>query len=187
MAAVTTVRADELASLVVFAGVPADDPVELAANLEPVRARRGEVLMRRGECAVSFLIIASGQAEVRHTGSDGVTAVAELSPGLIVGEIAQLRHAPRTATVIATEELCGYLGYERASGCLLEMPNIAEKLRAHRASAARRGRRTYPIRVRDGTEPPVHPGAGIHRVPCIRRVRSSSARQSQITSLGAPR
>jgi hypothetical protein len=54
----------------------------LAANLESVRARRGEVLTRQGERAVSFLIIASGHVEVRHIGSDGVTTVAKLSPGL---------------------------------------------------------------------------------------------------------
>ncbi|MBV8965297.1 MAG: cyclic nucleotide-binding domain-containing protein, partial [Mycobacteriaceae bacterium] len=103
----------ELGALPVFAGIPTDELTPLAAELTPIRAPAGEVLMRQGEKALSFLIIASGEAEVRHTDTDGQVLVAFLSEGLI-GEIALLRNAPRTATVVATDEVCGYLGYEPA-------------------------------------------------------------------------
>jgi CRP-like cAMP-binding protein len=161
MAGLTQVRADELASLAMFAEVPSADLVELAANLEPLRAAEGDVLMRQGDPALSFLVIASGQVEVRHTGSDGRAAVACLSPGLIVGEIALLRHAPRTATVIATEELYGYVGYEQAFQRLLEIPDIADKL----VRTARQRLAAFvtpiPIQTRDDAElmlRPVLPG-----------------------------
>ena len=78
MSAVST---EELAALDVFADIPAEDLAALAANLEPLHAVAGEVLMRQGERAVSFSIIASGRVEVRHVGPDGQVTVTELSPG----------------------------------------------------------------------------------------------------------
>ena len=84
--------------------------------------------MRQGERALSFLIIASGRTEIRHTRPNNVTTVAEVSPGLIVGEIAMLRHAPRTAAVIAIDDVHAYVGCECAFTALLEIPDIAEKL-----------------------------------------------------------
>ena len=95
MAGLTAARADELAALEVFAGCPTEALVPLAAQLQPLTAAPGQVLMRQGERAVSFLAIRNGRAEVTHTGADGVSTVAELAPGLIVGEIALLRDAPR--------------------------------------------------------------------------------------------
>jgi protein lysine acetyltransferase len=97
----TDLRADELAALEVFAGCPTEALVPLAAQLRPLTAASGQVLMQQGELPVSFLIIGSGRAEVTHTGVDGRYTVAESLPGMIVGEIALLRDGPRTATVIA--------------------------------------------------------------------------------------
>ena len=68
MSGLTDVRADELAALEVFAGCSVDDLVPLAAQLRPLTAVPGQVLMHQGELAVSFLLIGSGQAEVSHTG-----------------------------------------------------------------------------------------------------------------------
>src|SRR5689334_11541169 len=98
----------ELGSLPVFAGIPTAELSALAAELTPVQASQGDVLMRQGEKALSFFIIGSGEVEIRHTDSDGHALVAYLSEGL-VGEIALLRNAPRTATVTATDQVSGYL------------------------------------------------------------------------------
>ena len=117
----------ELGALPVFAGIPTDELSALAAELTTVRAPAGEVLMRQGEKALSFLILASGEVEIRHSDTDGQTLVAFLSEGLI-GEIALLRNAARTATVVATDQVTAYLGYEAAFQRLLEIPGIAPQL-----------------------------------------------------------
>ncbi len=157
MAELSTVTADDLAALPALAGVPAAHLAGLAASLEPIRVPPGELLMRQGEPAKSFMIIVSGEVEVRHTGTDGVTAIASLCAGLIVGEIALLRNAPRTATVIAIDEVYGYVGYEEAFERLLEIPDIAEML----VRTARQRLAAFitpvPVHARDGTELMVRP------------------------------
>jgi protein lysine acetyltransferase len=150
----------ELGALPVFAGIPTDDLSALAAELTPVHAPAGEVLMRQGDKAVSFLIIASGEVEVRHTDDDGHALVAFLSEGLI-GEIALLRNAARTATVVATSEVAGYLGYEAAFQHLLQIPGIAPQLVRTARQRLAAFLTPIPIETRDGTElmlRPVLPG-----------------------------
>ncbi len=157
------VRAAELAALELFSGVPAADLATLASELEPRRAAPGEVLMRQGEPALSFLIIASGRTEIRHTRPNNVTTVAELSPGQIVGEIAPLRHTPRTATVTAIDDLHAYVGSECAFTALLEIPDIADKLIRMARQRLAAFITPIPIRLHDGTTlylRPVLPGDG---------------------------
>ena len=153
----------ELAALEMFAGVPTADLAALASELDPLRAAPGEELMRQGEPALSFLIIASGRTEIRHTRPNNVTTVTEVSPGQIVGEIAMLRHAPRTATVIAIDDLHAYVGSECAFTALLEIPDMAEKLLRMARQRLAALITPVPIRLRDGTElylRPVLPGDG---------------------------
>lgn len=128
MSGLTAVQADDLAVLEVFAGIPVGELVPLAEQLRPLTAPAGRVLMQQGELAVSFLLIGSGCAEVTHVGSDGHDTVVEIPPGLIIGEIALLRNAPRTATVMATEPLTGWVGDREAFATLLEVPGIIDRL-----------------------------------------------------------
>ncbi len=126
--AASGVCAAELATLDVFAGVPARDLTALAANLVPLRAVPGEVLMRQGERATSFAIITSGRVGVSHHGPHGRVTHTELGPGTVVGEIALLRRQPRTATVTAEDDVRGYTGYEDAFDRMLGMPAVAERM-----------------------------------------------------------
>src|SRR5215204_3497650 len=117
--------------------------------------------MQQGELAVSFLIIGSGRAEVTHTGVDGHYTVVGLTPGLIVGEIALLRDAPRTATVIATERLTGWVGGREAFATMLEIPGMMEKLLRTARQRLAAFITPIPVHLRDGTElylRPVLPG-----------------------------
>jgi RimJ/RimL family protein N-acetyltransferase len=84
--------------------------------------------MRQGGEAVSFLLIQSGDAEVRHLSEDGSEFVAEVPAGSIIGEIALLRAIPRTATVTATSPLTGFIGGQDAFAVLAELPGIADGL-----------------------------------------------------------
>jgi CRP-like cAMP-binding protein len=125
---VTAVRADELAALEFFAGCSAPALRPLAAQLQPLVAAPGQVLMRQGETALTFLLIGSGQAEVTHVGKDGAVTVSQLGPGVVVGEIALLRDKPRNATVVATTELSGWVGNQDAFAQMLELPEAMTRL-----------------------------------------------------------
>jgi protein lysine acetyltransferase len=157
----TDVRADELAALEVFAGCPAEALVPLAAQLRPLTAAPGQVLMQQGELAVSFLIVGSGRAEVTHNGVDGHDTVAESLPGMIIGEIALLRDGPRTATVVAKEPLLGWVGGREAFATMLELPGMLEKLLRIGRQRLAAFITPIPVRMRDGTQlhlRPVLPG-----------------------------
>ena len=95
-------RARGLAAMELFEGCEPEDLTALAGRLRPLRAESGQVLMRQGEQAVSFILIQSGAAAVSHSGDDGELVLDEVAAGVIVGEIALLRDKPRTATVTAT-------------------------------------------------------------------------------------
>ena len=92
---------------------------------------------------------------------DGHETVAELEPGLIVGEIALLRDIPRTATVVATDRLTGWVGGREAFATMLEIPGMVEKL----VRTARQRLAAFitpiPVKLRDGSTyylRPVLPG-----------------------------
>lgn len=161
MAGSLTVSAEELAALEFFAGCPSVSLVPLASLLQPLVAPTGQVLMRQGEHADSFLLIGSGRARITHVGVDGDVIEVDVTPGLIVGEIALLRDAPRSATVTVTEQLTGWVGGRDAIAALLDVPRMMEKL----VRTARQRLATYvtpiPVTLRDGGKMhmrPVLPG-----------------------------
>ncbi|MCF6390486.1 GNAT family N-acetyltransferase [Mycobacterium sp. MBM] len=128
MSGVTAVRADELAALEFFGGCAVQALQPLAAQLKPLVAAPGQILMRQGETALNFLLIGSGRAEVRHVGADGAVTVSQLGPGAVVGEIALLRDKPRNATVVASTALSGWVGNQAAFAALLELPEAMNRL-----------------------------------------------------------
>lgn len=121
-------RAEALAEMALFEDCSAEQLHNLATRMRPLRAERGQVLMRQGEQAVSFILIQAGSAEVIHSSDDGSVVLDEVSAGVIVGEIALLRDRPRTATVTAAETLSGYIGDEKAFGVLADLPGVSERL-----------------------------------------------------------
>ena len=161
MAGSLTVSADELAGLEFFSGCPPESLGPVAHRLRPLSALPGQVLMRQGEHADSFLLIGSGRARVTHSGVDGDVIDVDVKPGLIVGEIALLRDAPRTATVTVTEKLTGWVGGPEAIAAMLDVPCMMAKLvrTARQRLAAHVA--PIPVTLRDSTPlylRPVLPG-----------------------------
>jgi protein lysine acetyltransferase len=147
----TGARAEELATMDVFEGCTPEDLEPLAASLQPLVAAADQVLMQQGEQAVSFLLISSGTAEIKHVGRDGSIALGEAAPGTIVGEIALLRDGPRIATVTTAEPLTGWIGDNDAFTRMVHIPGVMPRL----LRTVRQRLAAYitpiPIRVRDGT------------------------------------
>jgi CRP-like cAMP-binding protein len=161
MAELSSVGAEELAGMDIFKGCPAEDLLPLTSCLAPLRAPAGHVLMRQGEEAVSFLLIASGSAEIMHVGSDDTVIVGQAFPGTIVGEIALLRDIPRTATITTLESLTGWIGGKDALNQMVQIPGIMERLVRTVRQRLAAFITPIPVQIRDGTQlflRPVLPG-----------------------------
>jgi CRP-like cAMP-binding protein len=84
-------------------------PKVRAEVLENARHRTfapGDVVVREGESALHFYIVASGHARIERA-DQGL--VARLGPGDFFGELALIEEHDRTATVSAEDELTCYL------------------------------------------------------------------------------
>lgn len=79
-----------------FAEMPEEARIRLAAQLRTVYAEPGDVLMRKDEVARSVWFIASGAVEVTQSGQ-----VSRLGRGEMFGELALLLRRPRRARVTA--------------------------------------------------------------------------------------
>jgi len=86
-----------LASIPIFAPLPAPALEGVARALAPVTADAGEVIMREGEPGDRYFAIADGEVVVSKAGRE----VARLKRGDGFGEIALIEEVPRTATVVA--------------------------------------------------------------------------------------
>lgn len=122
------VRPGELAAMDLFGTAATADLAGLAAALQPLRAPAGELLMKQGEPAESFLLISTGAADVIHVEGDEITVVSSVAAGMIVGEIALLRGTARTATVITTAPLTGWIGDGAAIDELVRVPGVMPRL-----------------------------------------------------------
>jgi predicted acylesterase/phospholipase RssA/CRP-like cAMP-binding protein len=88
-----------------FAGVEAGLLAEIGAALEPVSLYGGEVLFRQGDVGHAVYLLVSGRVAVIVTQSDDTSRiVAELGAGEVIGEMAYLGGAPRSATVVAVRD-----------------------------------------------------------------------------------
>lgn len=84
-----------------FSELPSHELERLAARLRPAHYQPGEILVRQGESGDDVLLIREGETVVVREGPDGERPLNRLGPGSLIGEIAVLTGAPRTATVRA--------------------------------------------------------------------------------------
>jgi signal transduction histidine kinase len=77
---------------------------ELAARSRELTLPAGAAICREGEVSVTMFVILAGAVQAQRTGDDGEPVLLTvLYPGDLVGELALLDNAPRSATVIALE------------------------------------------------------------------------------------
>jgi MFS family permease len=87
----------------IFAGLPSARLEIAARQLVEVRVSPGTVVVRQGERADRFYLIAEGKVTVTQTSEGGgKVRLRDLGEGDVFGEIGLLRHSPRTASVTAT-------------------------------------------------------------------------------------
>ena len=97
-----TTIAETLRGLPYFADL--DDVLinEVCAHSEAIKVEPGTTIIKEGSLSEEMYVVVSGELEVTKKGSSRNIVLATLGPGEVVGEIALLDGAPRTASVTAT-------------------------------------------------------------------------------------
>ncbi len=92
-----------------FEGLSDDELQQLMDNAEPVSLRAGEVLMKQGDPGNTAFVVVNGELEVTKQSGQSKIRIDVRNPGDVLGEMALLSQAPRSATVTAVtdcETLC---------------------------------------------------------------------------------
>jgi CRP-like cAMP-binding protein len=92
---------ERLSQLPLFAQCDLRELAAVATRTTTVHARRGQLLMLEGGEGQEVYVIVKGTARVIRGGD----AIAQLGPGDICGELAALDPGPRTASVVAEDDL----------------------------------------------------------------------------------
>lgn len=142
-----------LGDLELFEQLSTEEAAALEARMSPIDFPPGAIVMRQGEPGDAFMLIIEGEAAVTRDGAE----VGLLGPGSIVGELAVLRGAPRTATVVATSPLVGLRGDGGAFAALAEAPGVRERFGRTAAQRLAVSVRPVPTTLTDGTEVQIRP------------------------------
>lgn len=146
-----------LASLPLFAGVPADELVALDTDASRVALRAGEVLVRQGERADAMYVVLQGSLEAIVTEGGRTRLVGIIARGDSVGDVALLTGESRAATVRAV----------RDSVVVRVTHEAVEELMRRHASVGSAMARALALRLRDTNRTrPVS-----RRVQCIAVIR----------------
>jgi CRP-like cAMP-binding protein/small-conductance mechanosensitive channel len=102
---------------------------ELTSHCKPVELRKGTVLMRQGDAAISMFIMMEGAISIAiKTPSGEEQEVAISAAGDVVGEMSLMTGAPRTATVTAlTRVRVLEITRETIDGMLKKNPELFER------------------------------------------------------------
>jgi signal transduction histidine kinase len=93
------VNLNELRKTPLFEGLSEKELNELMKMAQPVSLRAGEVLMRQGEPGDAAYVVLSGEFEIRKQSGPSLIKIDVRNPGEIIGEMALISRAPRSATV----------------------------------------------------------------------------------------
>lgn len=96
------VAAHGLDGVEIFQDLDPAERAKLAAELDTINLRRGEVLVRQGEPADALYVVVTGRFTI--TLDNRRQILAEIGPGQPIGEIAFLAGGTRTATVTALRD-----------------------------------------------------------------------------------
>lgn len=126
------VDVDRVPPIPLFSDLPRDAFVALTERMELRVATVDDALIQEGEAGTSMFIIIQGRVKVVRTESRAgeELLLAELSDGAFFGEMALLSDAPRTASVIATEETMLFeISREMLAQMTTEYPSVGEVMK----------------------------------------------------------
>ncbi|HZS45545.1 MAG TPA: mechanosensitive ion channel family protein [Blastocatellia bacterium] len=123
-------RVKALGGVELFDDLTEEERKEIAGDLRTAPFRKGEIMTRQGAVGHWLYIIIKGSAEVQFSTGNGLSkTVARLEGGQFFGEMSLMTGEPRTATVIALEDVeCYRLDKESFRSILIKRPEMAEHI-----------------------------------------------------------
>jgi signal transduction histidine kinase len=94
-------KLNDLRKSPLFKGLSDEELQRLMDMAQPVSLQTGDVLMRQGDPGDAAYVVIRGEFEVQKQSGQSMIKIDVRSPGDVVGEMALLSRASRTATVIA--------------------------------------------------------------------------------------
>ena len=114
-----------LAKVPLFSACSKKELQTIARASDDVEVPAGKVLVQEGKPGHEFFLILDGNASVKR----GKREIAKLGPGQYFGELALLDRGPRSASVIAKDDMeVLVLGQREFAGVIDEVPTLAHKL-----------------------------------------------------------
>jgi len=118
--------ADRLTKVPLFEGLSRRELEQIARWADEVDLPEGKRLLDQGRFAYEFFVIQEGECEVRQDRRQ----LAKMGPGDIVGEIALIERARRTATVETLSRVRAIVMSARDFGTMMDtMPSVARRVR----------------------------------------------------------
>lgn len=166
---------DALASFALLDGASPADLAAVSARLDPLRAEAGRVVFREGDPGDTFILVLDGEISVSRAAPGGAQHLADVRAGSILGELAVLRHQPRTATLTARREALLAVGDATALRVVLDIPVVRERVRRLASTRLAADAQTVTATLRDGTPILVRPLLPQDREEFGRSLRQLSA------------
>lgn len=117
-----------VAEINLFKGLTQEECRLVESIIRPLVFEKGDVIMREGDPAKLFFVLARGTVSVEikvHGKKDRRKRVASIGPGLTFGEMALLDGGKRSADIVANERvICYGLGVEELQELSTDHPNI---------------------------------------------------------------
>lgn len=136
-----------LTGLALLSGASPAELDALTAAMEPCSAPAGQVLGREGEPGTTFWLLLEGRVSVTIGGHH----LADAGPGSILGELALLRRAPRSATVTAVEDCRFLCGEGPALERMLTIDGVRARMRRLASSRLAEDLKPVHLSLADGT------------------------------------
>ena len=119
------VKVEHLRQVLLFDGCSDEELQRIARSADEVAVPSGYVLVYEGDWGNEVFVVAEGEARV----TAGGRTLAELGSGAVIGELAVLNPAPRTATVTASTAMRFFVfdrdGFE---AILADVPLVARRM-----------------------------------------------------------
>jgi CRP-like cAMP-binding protein len=110
------VKVEHLREVLLFDGCSDDELLRIAHMADEIAVPAGYVLVYEGDWGNEVFVVAEGEARV----TAGGRTLAVLGPSAVIGELAVLNPAPRTATVTASTSMRFFVFDRESFEALLE-------------------------------------------------------------------